>query len=262
MDLKTRSDNARYVYYSLSGGRDSQAALELTIDSMRVSGKRVELLYVDNHSELDSVRAHVEAVAARAGLPLTVLEGVSFAEHYERLGRWPNSIHKDCIETLINRPIDDYCRRTAAGEDYVLVRGGRPTQRNRYSKSAAYQELKSKPGMIIYNPLYECPDYEARGPVWPGYALGYARTRCWCCPFALISDWERLRELEPERWEKLRDMFGRLTWRAYKGDGYLRRIEQYWIGQHGVNVPMKRTEQVVTDNEQEAETGPAVPPAG
>lgn len=254
-----RAEQARFVFYSLSGGRDSQAALELTIDAMRASGKHIELLYVDNHSELESVRAHAEATAERAGLPLTILDGVSFEEHYERLGRWPNPIHKDCIETLINRPIDAHCRLVAGGEDYILVRGGRPSQRGRYSTSAAYQELKGKPGMIIYKPLYLFPDYETKWPVWPGYGLGYARTRCWCCPFALISDWELMRKLEPERFERLKGMFGRLTWRAYKGDGYLRRIEKYWVEEQGVQVPMKRTRQVVTDDEQEAEAGPAVP---
>lgn len=239
-DLRARAERARYVFYSLSGGRDSQAALELTYSRYVDEGKRVEVLYVDNGSELAGTREHAEAVAASVGAQLTVLPGKTFFEVYDARGRWPNSIHKDCVEALINRPIDLYCRSVANGEDYVLVRGGRPTQRNLYSGSAAYQVVKGKPGMIIHNPLYETPDYDAQGPLWPGYALGYARTRCWCCPFALISDWEVLRVQEPEKWEAMRQAFARLEWRAYRGDGYLRRIQKYWEGEHGVPVRYSR----------------------
>ena len=236
-NLRRRAETVSHVFYSLSGGRDSQAALELTIEGARARGQQIELLYVENHSELPGTREHAVNIAAKYGEKLRVLYGKSFEEHYLRLGRWPNSIHKDCIEALINRPLDDYCRTVAGGEDYVLVRGGRPGQRNRYSTSGVYQELVSKPGMIIWNPLYEYPDYQPIGPLWPGYAKGYSRTRCWCCPFALIADWELLKRDEPERWEALKLLFGRLTWRAYRGDGYLRRVRQYWEQQQGVAVP-------------------------
>ena len=41
-DLRKRAENARYYFYSFSGGRDSAFAMYLTVDKFRNMGKEID----------------------------------------------------------------------------------------------------------------------------------------------------------------------------------------------------------------------------
>lgn len=241
--LQKRANDAKYVYYSYSGGRDSTRALMMTYESVRDSGKTVEVLYVDNGYELPDLKAHIIRVCKQLGAPLRILHSdVDYISYYTDKGRQPDSIHRDCIELTINKPMDRYIASQVGDDDYVLVRGGKPTQRTTLSGTQLYQTVESKPQMIIWNPLFEMDDadLEATIPEWIGYQLGFDRTACWCCPFQKPTQWEALKKYYPLLHDELQHIFETIPFVEHPGDGYLRYINQYWAQTCGVSVQYRR----------------------
>lgn len=228
--LKDRVNNAKYVYYSISGGRDSAAAMYLTVDEFRRQGKTIAAIFVDNGDELPGVAEHAEYLCQEMGVPLIRLQGNGLYEVYGPKGKWPDAIHMDCIEALINKPMDTYLKDKHKDEDYVLIRGGRASQKRPESGTKVYQAVKSKPRMIIYNPLFElstedCPQWLE----WDGYAKGFVRTACWCCPFQRPEQYAALKSNYPELHERLKYMFESLTFIVHPGDGHVKYLADYWL---------------------------------
>lgn len=246
MDFVERVKNCRNVFYAFSGGRDSQAALELTLPMFRKQGIEPRVLYIDNKSERPGIREHCEYICERLHCVLTVIEGPTFQDIYEEKKHWPSSIHRDCIEKLINGPMDRWLAKEVGKQDYILVRGGRKSQRlvrhgqGKTATNKTFQLVKSLPNAIIYNPLWRYHEYQCQLPVWPGYARGYTRTQCYMCPFASIADWRTMRRLDPEQWEETRGMFERYAFAYLKGDSYPRRIIAYWQEEVGSKVRIER----------------------
>lgn len=230
---------ADFVFYAISGGRDSQAALELTFDEYKKQGKKIYLLHVDTQSERAGTLEHAERIAASVGEPLHVLAGPSFFDLFGKDKKWPSPIWRPCLQNMINKPVDAFIKEKTQGEYHIIVRGGRKDQRTRNKEHGAFRMLKSKPKTIFHEPLNALPEYEAKGPVWPGYSKGYSRTQCWCCPFASVADFENMRKADPDQWDKVRKMFEEYEWTELKNDGYLKRLRAYWEGQHGIKMNIK-----------------------
>ena len=55
-DLRKRAENARYYFYSFSGGRDSAFAMYLTVDKFRNMGKEIAAIFVDNGEDYVLIR--------------------------------------------------------------------------------------------------------------------------------------------------------------------------------------------------------------
>lgn len=233
-ELRARAENAQYVFYSFSGGRDSAYAMYLTIDKYKNQGKKIEAIYVNSGNEFPDLIEHVKRVCAFVDVPLTVLTGESFESVYVQSGKFPDSIHMDCIEKLINKPMDKYMKSITNGENYILVRGGKRTQKRPESSTQLYQYVKTKPNMIIYNPLFEYDDLLIPEEVksildWDGYAKGFVRTACWCCPFQKPEQWQAMKTHYPELHKKMKKMVATLTFILHPGDGHVKRLSRYWI---------------------------------
>lgn len=254
--LQERAANAKFVFYSFSGGRDSALAMYLTLQKFRQLGKVIAAIFVDSGDELPGLSEHVKNVCDWLGVNLVVLNGATFAELYGKNQRFPDSIHMDCIERLINKPMDKYMTAYTNGEDYVLVRGGRSDQKRPESGTKLYQTVKGKPNMIIYNPLYEYDPTDVGEEAlerltWEGYKKGFVRTACFCCPFQKPQQWEALKEIFPALHEKLKRMFTTYTFVLHPGDGHVRYISDYWIKKEFTPVKFeyapKRREMMMSD---------------
>ena len=240
--LRQRVQNSKYVYYSYSGGRDSTRALVLTYQQQVDMGKQVEVLYVDNGYELPDIKCHILRVCQQIGAKLRILHSdIDFLTYYGEKNRLPDSIHRDCIELTINRPMDQYIASVVGEEDYVLVRGGQPKQRTALSSTQLYQTVESKPHMIIWNPLFEmsAEDLAISVPEWPGYKNGFDRTACWCCPFQKPKQWTALQKWYPMLHTELQGILSTTPFVRHPGDGYLKYIDQYWAEGLGVDVMYK-----------------------
>ncbi len=149
----------------------------------------------------------------------------------------PDSLYMDCVETLINKPMDKYITGVVGNEDYILVRGGQPKQKTSRSGTAELQEIKSKPNMIIYNPCFTITkeQLEAKIPEWPGYAAGFKRTACRCCPFQCAEQYDALRENHTLLFAEIRSIMGSIRVKSYGIKSYDDKF-RYWE-KYGVSSP-------------------------
>lgn len=219
-------------YFAFSGGKDSALSLFKMLPVLKQENKAYEVLYVDTGVEFPDLLEYIYRITGILGVELKVLHPrKNFYDVYSRNKKWPDSIFRDCIETLINDSLDRYCNES--GEPYVLIRGGRPDQKTSRSGMKKIQKIKSKPLMTIYNPLYDLTkkEYEAeleKIPLWDGYKKGFARTACWCCPFQNPQQWDAMKIHYPVLYERIGVMFQTLAFREHKGDGFLKKIRKYW----------------------------------
>jgi len=219
-------------YFSYSGGRDSTLTLAKTWPLLKSLGKQAEALYVDTGAEFPDLLPYIIRITRSLGISLRVLKSKrNFLEIYSEKNQWPDAIFRDCIETLISGTIDEYCGQVEG--EYVLVRGGRGKQKTSLSGSKKIQHVASKPNMTIYNPIFDIDQetYDAEVaelPLWRGYALGFDRTACWCCPFQCKKQWDALKTHYPFLWEEMKLLMSTFAWKEHEGDGYIKRVRSYW----------------------------------
>ena len=77
-DLRKRAENAKYYFYSFSGGRDSAFAMYLTVDKFRNMGKEIAAIFVDNGDEFPDLVEHVKKVCDSLNVKLIILHGDDF----------------------------------------------------------------------------------------------------------------------------------------------------------------------------------------
>lgn len=239
IDLDEACANAEYVFWSFSGGRDSTLALLSTYRTFCDMGKACQVLYVDGGCEFPDLEVHVRRVCASLGADLKVLRpDYNFLTEYAAKGRFPNPVFMDCVQKLVNKPMDDYIKGLIGDADYIMVRGGKKTQKTSRSKTARLQRVEGKPHMTIYNPAYDYTEEQlgADVPLWRGYAEGFERTACWCCPFQKKPQWDALKRCYPLLWEETRRIFETCAYPRIEGDGHPRYVERYWVEEHGVDV--------------------------
>ncbi len=237
--LDERMQAAKFVFFAFSGGRDSTRAIYLCARRFLETGKRCEAVYVGSACEFPDVEMHVRRVCADVGLPLKILRPErTFITEYVEKGRCPDSIFMDCVEELVNNPMDAYTRSVAGDEDYILVRGGQAKQKTSRSKTAKFQNPKSKPHLLIYNPLFEATPEQLAAPIpeWRGYAAGFNRTACWCCPFQKAEQFEALRANYPFLYEEMKDIVRRIRFPWHKGDTSNQRKFLYWERVEGITI--------------------------
>lgn len=237
VELTERMAKAKYVFWSFSGGRDSTRALIATWQAFVDTGKHCEVVYIENTCEYPDLIMHIKRVCKMLGAKLTTIhpDKTYLSEYYEQ-GHIPDSLYMDCVETLINRPLDKYIASVVGKEDYILVRGGQPKQKTTRSGTSEIQEVKSKPNMIIYNPAFSMTkeQLEAKIPEWPGYAAGFRRTACWCCPFQSAEQYDALRQNYPLLFEEMKGIMGSIRIKSYGVKSYDDKY-RYWE-KHGVKL--------------------------
>lgn len=209
---------ASKVYIMFSGGRDSSVCSFLMIPILKKMGKDFELLFVDTGVEMPSVSEYVVRYAEHFGAKLTVVRnGPDFFSHYESKKMWPNAIYRDCIGVLIKTPAEKYIStQISDGETYMVIRGARgnqATDRSQGQKMYSNKGTGIKGDVLHLNPLYNLTQEafdgyekqlsEAFG-IWEGYAKGFRRTACWCCPFQTVDQYDTIRKELPFLWDILR----------------------------------------------------------
>lgn len=241
LKLTERMQKANYVFFSFSGGRDSTRALMATWETFQKTGKHCEVLYVDNRMEFPDLIMHIRRVCKMLNAKLTCIptEKDVYTEYCSK-GKWPNHMFMDCVQELINMPMDKYCKSITNGEDYIMVRGGQKKQKTRLSKTDKIVNLDSKPNMLIYNPLFELTEEQLALPIpeWRGYELGFERTACWACPFQKKTQWAALKQHYPFLFEELKDLFRTVPVRQVKGDSWGKTVSDYWAAE-GVDVKIE-----------------------
>ena len=194
---------------------------------------------METGAEFPDLTSHIIRVCERLEVKLVLLRPRhNILQHYCGKKQWPDSLYRDCLHKFINDPVNRHIRQYE-GENVICVRGGRSDQKTQASKSNLYQEVKDGKRIVrLLNPFfgvdkdeYERALDEVKPLLWRGYALGFARTACWCCPFQKVEQWEALKVHYPLLWEEMRRLAKTLEYKEYKGDSTRRRFLDYWRGQ-------------------------------
>jgi len=179
------------IVVSYSGGVDSSATLVWASARAREYGLRVACVYAETGVEIPGTDLHVAQAARAAGAELFVVHPeTTFWLLCERRGAWPDIRYRSCITKLVKDPVDAWVKANCAPTKTLFVTGRRAEEAVLGSSADALRDHPAIPGMLFYAPLFAARKAEVRRvvegsplPWWPGYALGFARTACWCCPF-------------------------------------------------------------------------------
>jgi len=239
LKLDERMQAARFVFFAFSGGRDSTRAVYLTAKRFLETGKRCEAVYIESPCEFPDVVMHVRRVCKEVGLPLhCVHPEKNYITEYAEKGIAPDSIFMDCVENLINKPMDEYVASVVGEDDYILVRGGQAKQKTSRSHTAERQIVKAKPNMIIYNPLFKATEAQlaVKIPEWHGYAAGFNRTACWCCPFQKEEQFRALKANYPLLYDELKRIMAGMKFKYHEGDKATQKKFRYWEREEGLKL--------------------------
>ena len=235
------------IYMAFSGGKDSSLALLKIIPILEKMGKNIIAIYVSNGVEFPDILSHVYRFTNDFGIQLQILNSSqTFFDIYNK--KWPDVIYRDCIDLLINKPIDKFCNKDR--EPYLLIRGGMKNQKttlNTLNKDNQFNGLintiKSKPFLTILNPIFliqNSNEEYAKVPLWSGYDKGFCRTACWCCPFQRPKQWDAIKKYYPMLFEELKYWMSRLYLKYHpeKGKGgFIDRMQTYWE-KEGITIKM------------------------
>lgn len=200
------------VYFTFSGGRDSATTIYLMAPLLQEKGIDFELIFVDTGVEIPSTQEYIIRYAEHFGYPLKILrDGPDFFEYYEKKKQWPNAIYRDCIMQLIGTVAHRYIKNNRGeGQKGVNIRGGRNGQATNLSSG---KKFYLHDDVYIFNPLWDLEDesftrYEEGlikdFGIWEGYAKGFARTACWCCPFQRKAQYDIIKKELPFLWDVLK----------------------------------------------------------
>lgn len=229
-------ESADRVVLQFSGGKDSTVVLNWTRGVCEKLNKPLQAVFVETGAEFPDLTAHIIRICDRLGVELVLLHPKqNIVQYYYGKGVWPDSLYRDCLHKFINDPVNRFIR-SYEGENVICVRGGRSDQKTGNSKSNVYQEVKDGDRVVkLLNPFfgvdkaeYERALEEVKSLLWKGYALGFQRTACWCCPFQKHEQWACLKEHYPLLWEEMRRLSGKLEYKEYKGDNTRVRFNEYW----------------------------------
>jgi len=225
-------ESADKIIYQFSGGRDSTLAVLKTLDL--VKDKEPEACFVDTGAEFPDILYFVFKFCEKQDLKLNILHPKrNFFELFAGKKTFPDPVYRNCIQPLINDPVDDVVYQH---DNALVIRGGRKTQKTSTSKSNIINKFERKKTIKILNPLFVMTDEEYKEDVqnmhkWAGYDKGFVRTACWCCPFQTAVQWESVKKYYPMLWDEMREMAKSWAFKEYIGDGNIKRFRKYWDAQ-------------------------------
>ena len=205
----------KIILVAFSGGKDS--TFSLIWAKHNFPDMHIVACFSDTGVEFPGMTAHVWEVCKFFDVECKIVKPskdvwIYWAEH----ARFFNVIFPECQSVFVYKPIDEYFVEYDL-DDVVIIDGSRGDQARRTSTKTKTSGMKSG-RMSKYTYYHPCHDIdhsteeaiiEKSGvPLWEGYAMGFKRTACWCCPaqaseqaYALSQNYPGLVEVI-RRWEK------------------------------------------------------------
>ena len=192
------------VIVSYSGGKDSLAALHLTLQL----GYRPYLLFNDTGIELPETRRSVREVAERYGLELLVADaGEAFWRAVERVGP-PGKDYRWCCKVTKLAPLSRLLNERFPDGALNIV-GQRAFESLDRARSPRVWRNRWLPHILNIAPIHEWSQllvwlyiWRHRLPYNPLYERGFDRIGCFMCPAAYTAEYEFVRESHPELWKR------------------------------------------------------------
>lgn len=192
-------DDYDHIFVSISGGKDSQAALKNVYDDAIKVGKSADItaVHIDNGNEWPQAIKHCKAICGELNVTLEI--GKPFRNIFDdirKYGRFPSPQCRFC--TAANRDAAEKIIRKAKG-NVLIVTGERREesfQRAKYNKFEEEKRLCCKSRTVHrYRPIIDWSEQRVidscnsmRCGLCEVYALGNTRLSCVICPISSEAD--------------------------------------------------------------------------
>lgn len=208
-------DSIKTVFVLFSGGKDSCAALAYSKKLIEEIEPKPSLvaLHVDTTASLPSSEYFVEEFCKYLGVPLKILKPK--VDYFTLVQKWgvPRPRARWCCFHLKIEPIKDYLKGSS---NYVVLDGMR-REESRKRSAYSYTYIHPHFGLVIH-PIIEWTQEDIDTylksmnlPLNPAYELGFSSWECWCGVFKRKSEFEKLKEVDPEFFAKLVKLEASLT---------------------------------------------------
>lgn len=205
---------AKQAFVLFSGGKDSCTALAYSMELIEGIEPRPSLvaLHVDTTAALASSEEFVKEFCTQLGVPLKTLKPK--VDYFTLVEKWgvPRPKARWCCFHLKIEPIRDYLKHFS---NYVVLDGMR---REESRKRSSYPRTYQHPhfGLVIH-PIIDWTQEQVDAyleelglPLNPAYEFGFSSWECWCGVFKRKSEFERLKEVEPEFFQRLVELESKL----------------------------------------------------
>lgn len=186
-ELQERWDKSDTIVVEYSGGKDSSSALAWA--GRNKGNKRLLLAFANPGAEFPSISVHVRNVARHVGAELMVAKAKEDWWAWITDKGWPSLLYRPCATTFIHDPVAKIIRSETNADKTIVLTGSRAQEAVRGSKKTQFSEMPSIKGYQHFAPAFHMTKpqlqtvlEEAQMPIWEGYAQGFVRTACWCCP--------------------------------------------------------------------------------
>lgn len=216
-EVKQTLENRKILIVQFSGGKDSLATLLWVCKNF--THKEIHAVFTDPGVEFPGMGAYVGETCERLGVTSEIVKPAEeWWEWLRKNGEWPSLLFRPCASRMIHAPFAKWVKALPP-EEVALFTGSRAEEAVRGSTKTDRSVLsslgKSASKYYHYAPCFYATKStldqvlsESGVPLWPGYARGFVRTACWCCPgmcgrqaLALQNNYPGLAD-EIRSWEK------------------------------------------------------------
>jgi len=209
--------NGRSLTVSFSGGKDSLAALGVTMKASR----EFELIFINTGIEFPETVEYVKRFASDHDLVLHIADaGNAFWEQVAIFGP-PAKDFRWCCKTCKLGPVTELISRLYPNGT-VTVEGNRMLESFARSKIGFVSRNPFVPNQTMLNPVRTWRAAEIWGYIWwkeldynPLYDKDFERIGCYLCASCLSSEWDQTRIVHPELFVKWEDKLH--SWAEEKG---------------------------------------------
>ncbi len=192
------------VIVSYSGGKDSLAALSLTLET----GIRPYVLFNNTGIEMPETVESVRRIVEEYGLELLVADaGDAFWRAVERVGP-PGKDYRWCCKVTKLAPLSRLLQEKFPDGALNIV-GQRAFESLDRARSPRVWRNRWLPQILNISPIQEWTQlivwlyiWKRRLPYNPLYEKGFDRIGCFMCPAAFMAEYRHVQETHPDLWEK------------------------------------------------------------
>ncbi len=202
------------VIVSYSGGKDSLAALHLTLEA----GIKPYVLFNNTGIELPETVESVKRIVDKYGLELLVADaGDAFWRAVERVGP-PGKDYRWCCKVTKLAPLSRLLQEKFP-DGALNVVGQRAYESLDRARSPRVWRNRWLPQILNISPIQEWTQlmvwlyiWDRKLPYNPLYEKGFDRIGCFMCPAAFMAEYKHVQETHPELWER----WERVLWKWAK----------------------------------------------
>lgn len=215
------------VIVSYSGGKDSLAALNLTLEA----GIKPYVLFNDTGIELPETRESVRRIVEEKGLELLVADaGDAFWRAVERVGP-PGKDYRWCCKVTKLAPLSRLLQERFPDGALNIV-GQRAYESLDRARSPRVWRNRWLPQILDISPIQEWTQLLVWLYIWdrglpynPLYEKGFDRIGCFMCPAAFMAEYKHVEETHPNLWRKWENVL----WRWAKRLGLEGEEAEAWV---------------------------------